>query len=79
MTAPWSLQRYTSLKSPIGFAGRGIVKKYTLPRFKNDLEVENALATVDSYSRHRSVRPVKHNPYMLYNVRELVEVDLTDR
>ena len=54
-------------------------QKIHIARFKNDLEVENALATVDSYSRHRSVRPVKHNPYMLYNVRELVEVDLTDR
>lgn len=79
MEAPWSLQRYTSLKSPIGFAGRGIVQKYTYPRFKSDLQLQNALASVDSYTRHRVARPVKTVPYMLYNRRSLCEVDLTDR
>lgn len=79
MHAPWSVQRYTSLKSPIGFAGRGLVKKYTYPRFKSDLEVQNALAGIDSYTRHRAVRPVKSVPYILYNRRVLCEVDLTDR
>ena len=73
MYSPFSAQRYTSLrKDPIAFSGRNLVARYSYPKFKTQKKLEEALASVDTYTRHRSARRPKTVPYLIYSRRKLI-------
>ena len=73
MSSPFSAQRYTSLrKDPIAFSGRNLVARYSYPKFKNQQKLEESLASIDTYTRHRSAKPPKTVPYLIYSRRKLI-------
>ena len=75
----FSQQAYVTPGRAIAFGGRNLVYRYSKPHFKNYTEVENELSKIDSYTRHRSAKRPKFNPYFLYSPRQLIQVDLCDK
>ena len=78
---PFSKERYLTpgRDRPIALSGQNIVRKYTRPKFKSQAELEDELHRIDTYTRHKSPKKPFFNPYFIWNKRELIEVDLTDK
>ena len=70
----FSRQRYLTPGRALAFGGRNIVYRYSRPDFKNYNQVENELSKIDSYTRHRSAKRPKYNPYFVYSPRQLIQV-----
>ena len=75
----FSSQNYVTPGNPVSFGGRNLVYRYFRPDFKNYAQVEQALSKIDAYTRHRSAKPPKYNPYFLYSPRQLIQCDLCDK
>ena len=75
---PLSVARYLSAANPSSYGGRGLVQRYSRPK-SNMNEVEGFLSAVDTYTLHRQPKPPKKNPLFVHRLRELIQVDLTDR
>lgn len=75
----FSRQRYLTPGRALAFGGRNIVYRYSRPHLKNYSQVENELSKIDSYTRHRSAKRPKYNPYFVYSKRQLIQVDLCDK
>ena len=67
----FSSQNYVTPGNPVSFGGRNLVYRYFRPDFKNYAQVEQALSKIDAYTRHRSAKPPKYNPYFLYSQTQL--------
>ena len=75
--AHFSRERYLQPGRAIAFGGRNTVSRYTEPSLNND-KVEDALARIDTYTRHREPKRPKYNPYFIYSLRYLIQCDLCD-
>lgn len=66
--------RYRTPGHPVAFSGQNQVQRHS-----NNVNPEDFLSTVDSYTRHRQTKkPRSRNPVYVYNKRELMQSDLAD-
>jgi transposase InsO family protein len=75
---PLTQARYLSAENPSSFGGRSIVKRYARP-IEHASTIEDFLASVNTYTLHRQVKPPKKNPIFVHRLRELIQCDITDR
>ena len=60
------------------FAGQNALYR-AMPRVRPRKELLHKLYSVDSYVRHREIKPPKsYNPYFVYERREIIQADLID-
>lgn len=69
---------YIDPSHPTAYSSPGNVKRFYRNLYGKN-EIDQTLAHVDSYSRHRQYKkPSVHNPYFIYSPREQCQMDLID-
>ena len=70
-------QKYNQVGHPVYMGGINAIKNY----YQNKLsikDIRNFLARSRTYTTHYEFKPVKHNPYYIRRLRQMLQVDLTD-
>ena len=70
-------KRYQTPGDSLYMAGIQTIKDY----YKNDLSIKSIrdfLAKSRAYTIHYEFKPVKHNPYYIRRLRQMIQVDMTD-
>ena len=66
---PLTPGRYLSAANPSSYGGIGLVQRYSRPKASVG-DVEEFLASIDTYTLHRQAKPPKKNPLFVHRLRE---------